>query len=154
MYEVKIMELDEKNEELNQLLKGTHMGASIFEKLRESVTSEKLKEEFHEILEKLRMHEYSLTAMVIANHGEPVDDAGVLGLVTNGVYNVKRAFLRNDKEVLEEAIKSMEAASKALQRFEDKHFEVDKNLRKTLHIMEDDYKSIYHMLHKYLIEFK
>lgn len=142
------------NEELNQLLKGTHMGASIFEELRDKLSSDKLKKEFHEILEKIRMHEYSLTALVNANHGDPVDNAGIMGTITDIMYNVKNAFIDNDKQILEEAIKCMKSAMKALHKFDERHYIEDENLTKTLSIMKEDYESIYHMLQKYLIEFK
>lgn len=44
-------------EELNQLLKGTHMGIGIFEDLEGKLQSERLKTEFHGLLDKLKcMH--------------------------------------------------------------------------------------------------
>ena len=48
-------------QELNQLLKGTHMGAFVFEDLREKVVDEKLRLEFHRYLELLKNHEDMLT---------------------------------------------------------------------------------------------
>lgn len=148
------MNQNQISEDINQLLKGTHMGASIFEQLRENIASEKLKKEFHEILEKLRMHEYSLTALVIANHGEPIDNAGIMGTLTDVMYNVKSAFIDNDKQILKEAVKCMEAAIKAIHKFIERHGVINENVKKTLAIMKDDYESIYHTLHKYLIEFE
>lgn len=148
------MNQNELNEELNQLLKGTHMGASIFEELRDKLKSDKLKKEFHEILEKLRMHEYSLTALVNANHGEPVDNAGIMGTITDIMYDIKNMFIENDKQILEEASKCMESAMKALRKFDDRNYILGENMSKTFAIMKEDYESIYHMLQKYLIEFK
>lgn len=148
------MNQDEISEDINQLLKGTHMGASVFEQLRENITSEKLKKEFHEILEKLRMHEYSLTALVIANHGDPMDDAGIMGTLTDVMYHVKSAFIDNDKQILNEAAKCIASAIKAIHKFIERHGVINENVKKTLAIMKDDYESIYHTLHKYLIEFE
>ena len=100
-------------EELNQLLKGTHMGIGIFEDLEGKLQSERLKTEFHGLLDKL-----------------------------------------NDKQVLEEAVKNMKMAQKALHAFDEKHLVLNDQMKKTMRIMQEDYESMYHMLHKYLIEFQ
>lgn len=148
------MEQNKLNEELNQLLKGTHMGASIFEDLYDKVKSEKLKNEFHEILDKFRLHERSLTSLIMANDGEAADTAGVKGTITDMMYKIKNVMITNDKQVLEEAVKCMEGAQKALHDFQGRHKILAENVEKVIHIMQDDYGAIYHTLHKYLIEFE
>lgn len=147
------MEQNKLNEELNQLLKGTHMGASIFEDLRDKLKSEKLKEEFHGILEKLRLHERSLTSLIMVNDGDAVDSAGIMGTITDMMYSLKNMLITEDKQVLEEAVKCMATAQKALHDFQSRHKILSDNIKKTIHIMQDDYGAIYHTLHKYLIEF-
>lgn len=148
------MEQNKLNEELNQLLKGTHMGASIFEDLYDKVKSEKLKNEFHEILDKFRLHERSLTSLIMANDGEAADTAGVKGTITDMMYKIKNVMITNDKQVLDEAVKCMEGAQKALHDFQGRHKILADNVEKVIHIMQDDYGTIYHTLHKYLIEFE
>ena len=141
------MEQNKLNEELNQLLKGTHMGASIFEDLYDKVKSEKLKNEFHEILDKFRLHERSLTSLIMANDGEAADTAGVKGTITDMMYKIKNVMITNDKQVLDEAVKCMEGAQKALHDFQGRHKILADNVEKVIHIMQDDYGTIYHTLH-------
>ena len=70
-------------EELNQLLKGTHMGIGIFEDLEGKLQSERLKTEFHGLLDKLKMHAHSLSALIQTCGGDPVESAGWKGMVTD-----------------------------------------------------------------------
>lgn len=148
------MDQEKLNEELNQLLKGAHMGASIFENLREKLKSEMLKGEFDEIMEKFRMHERSLTALVVASHGEAADTAGIMGTMADMMNKLKNLLLDTDKEVLEVAVKDIEVAVKAVHDFENKHYILNDNMEKIIQIMIDDYSSIYHSLKKYLTEFE
>ena len=48
-------------EELNQLLKGTHMGASLFEDLKANVRDDQLRRIIDDCLKRLRKHEELLT---------------------------------------------------------------------------------------------
>ena len=48
----------------------------------------------------------------------------------------------------------VEGVNQAIRDFDDSHFTLDEEMQKTIRIMEDDYKSIYYNLHKYLIELK
>lgn len=138
---------------LNQLLKGTHMGTSIFKDLREKLKSDMLKKEFDEILSTFRLHEKSLTALIATEGGEPVDSAGLMGTITDMVGHLKHLSLNSDKEVLETAVKNMRTAAKAVHDFDDRHIIGNPNVEKTIHIMKDDYGSIFHKLDKYLTEF-
>lgn len=148
------MEQEKLNEELNQLLKGAHMGASIFKDLREKLKSETLQGEFDEIMEKFRMHERSLTALVIANDGEAADSAGFMGTMADVMNKLKNLLITSDKEVLEEAVHDIDMAVKAVNAFEAKHYVLNDNLKKIIQIMKDDYSSIYHNLQRYLVEFR
>lgn len=145
---------NEKVTALNKLLKGTHMGASIFKDLREKLKSDMLKKEFDEILSTFRLHEKALTALIETEGGDPVDSAGFMGTITDMVGHLKHLSLDNDKEVLETAVENMRTASKAVNDFEHRHIIGNPNVEKTIHIMRDDYGSIFHKLDKYLIEFK
>lgn len=140
--------------ELNQLLKGTHMGAYVMQDLREKLKSKELHDVFDQILDSLRTHERALTALVISENGNPQDSAGIKGTVTDIMQSMKNLTLSTDKEVLEEAIRAMEMAIKALRDFDEKHFTLKEDMEKTMRIMRDDYSSIYHMLHKYSIEYR
>ena len=151
--EVKSME-DKLLEELNQLLKGTHMGASIFEDLREKIKSETLHKEFDEILLMLHIHEKSLTGLILAHGGEPIDSAGIMGAITDVISHIKNLTVDSDKEVLKVAVHNMEMGAKALHDFDARNFILDDETEKTIAIMKDDYASIYHKLDRYRIEFE
>lgn len=148
------MEENKLVEEINQLLKGSHMGANVFQDLREKLKSKELKDVFDQILDNLHTHERALTALVISEHGDPQDTAGIKGSITDFMQSMKNMTLMSDKEVLNEAVKAMEMAIKALKDFDEKHFTLKEDMEKTIRIMRDDYSSIYHMLHKFSIEYR
>lgn len=148
------MEENKLVEELNQLLKGTHMGAYVFQDLKEKLKSKELRDVFDQILDNLHTHERALTALVISEHGDAQDSAGIKGSIADFMQTIKDLTLMNDKEVLEEAVKAMEMAIKAIKDFDDKHFTLKEDMEKTIRIMRDDYSSSYHMLHKFSIEYR
>ncbi len=152
--EVMIMDKEKLMEELNQLLKGCHMGAGVFENLAGKLKSEELKLEFDRILRILKVHERKLTRQINTNGGDAADDAGMMGSMAEMMSKIKNLSLMNDTEVIAEAVKSIEMGEKAIRDFDDSHFTLDEEMQKTIRIMEDDYKSIYYNLHKYLIELK
>ncbi|MEG0330127.1 MAG: DUF2383 domain-containing protein [Longicatena sp.] len=141
-------------EELNQLLKGTHMGAYIFEDLRGKLKGKELIDVFNQMIENLHQHEEALCALVISEGGEASDSAGLKGSIADMMASLKNMSLTSDKEVLKEAIKSMEMGIKAIHDFDESHYTLKTDMQKTIRIMEDDYTSYYHMLHKYSIEYK
>lgn len=138
-------------EELNQLLKGTHMGAFVFEDLREKVVDEKLRLEFHHYLELLKNHEEMLTKHIMMIGGEPVDTSGFMGTLTDMMSMIKNMVVIGDIQVVEEALKAIEMGLKAIRDFNDRHFTLSEMMRKEIDVMKDDYQMIYHSLHKYLI---
>ena len=152
--EVMIMDKEKLMEELNQLLKGCHMGAGVFENLAGKLKSEELKLEFDRILRILKVHERKLTRQINTTGGDAADDAGMMGSMAEMMSKIKNLSLMNDTEVIAEAVKSIEMGEKAIRDFDDSHFTLDEEMQKTIRIMEDDYKSIYYNLHKYLIELK
>ncbi|MEG0468782.1 DUF2383 domain-containing protein [Amedibacillus sp. YH-ame6] len=148
------MEQNNLVEEINQLLKGSHMGAYVFQDLKEKLKSKELRDVFDQILDNLHTHERALTALVISEHGDPQDSAGVKGTIADFMQSVKNMALSNDKEILDEAVKAMEMAIKAIKDFDEKHFTLKEDMEKTIRIMMDDYSSTYHMLHKFSIEYR
>lgn len=138
-------------QELNQLLKGTHMGAFVFEDLREKVVDDKLRLEFHHYLELLKNHEDMLTKHITMIGGEPVDTSGFMGTITDMMSMIKNMVVVGDIQVVEEAVKAIEMGLKAIRDFDDRHFTLSETMRKEIDIMKDDYQMIYHSLHKYMI---
>ena len=100
------------------------------------------------------MHAHSLSALIQTCGGDPVESAGWKGMVTDAVEMLKNLMITSDKQVLEEAVKNMKMAQKALHAFDEKHLVLNDQMKKTMRIMQEDYESMYHMLHKYLIEFQ
>lgn len=142
---------DDLIQELNQLLKGAHMGAFVFEDLSEKIEGQQLKLDFHHYLELLKNHEEMLTRHIISVNGEPVDTSGFMGTVTDMMSMIKNMVVTGDLQVVEEAIKAIEMGLKAIRDFDDRHFTLSETMRKEIDIMKDDYQTIYHSLHKYLI---
>lgn len=138
-------------EELNQLLKGTHMGAFVFEDLRDKINDQELKLNFHHYLELLKNHEEMLTKHIVHLNGEPIDSSGFMGTITDMMSMIKNLVLTDDVQIVEEAAKAIEMGLKALRDFDDKHFTLSETMQKEIDIMKDDYQTIYHSLHKYLI---
>lgn len=141
-------------EELNQLLKGTHMGAFVFEDLRDKISDHALKVEFDRILKLLKGHEDMLTRHILAIEGDPVDTSGVMGTMADMMSMLKNMIIVTDVQVVDEATKSIEMGMKALRDFDDRHFTLSDTMRKEIAVMKDDYSCIYHTLHKFLISYK
>lgn len=153
--EVKTMKIREDLiEELNQLLKGTHMGAFVFEDLRDKISDHALKVEFDRILKLLKGHEDMLTRHILAIEGNPVDTSGVMGTMADMMSMLKNMVIVTDVQVVDEATKSIEMGMKALRDFDDRHFTLSDTMRKEIAVMKDDYSGIYHTLHKFLISYK
>lgn len=141
-------------EELNQLLKGTHMGAFVFEDLRDKISDHALKVEFDRILKLLKGHEDMLTRHILAIEGDPVDTSGVMGTMADMMSMLKNMVIVTDVQVVDEATKSIEMGMKALRDFDDRHFTLSDTMHKEIAVMKDDYSCIYHTLHKFLISYK
>lgn len=140
-------------EELNQLLKGTYMGIQLFESLQEKLESELLMKEFHQILDKFHMHAHSLSALIQTCHEDPVENAGVKGMIASAVEMIKDIMIVNDRQVLQEAVKYMDTAIHAVNMFLQRHQIENEKMIKIIRIMQEDYESIDHLLQKYYIEF-
>ena len=141
-------------EELNQLLKGTHMGAFVFEDLSDKISDHTLKVEFQRILKVLKQHEEMLTQHIEEVDGNPVDTSGFKGMMADMMSMLKNLVIVTDVEVIDEATKSIEMGLKALRDFDDRHLTLSDEMRKEIDIMKDDYLCIYHSLHKCLLSYK
>lgn len=139
--------------EINQLLKGTHMGVFIFKDLTSKLNNQELKELFAEINYLLEKHEIMLTNLAKNINGNPVDNAGTKGTWVDFMELIKNILLFGDKRILKEAKKSIKAANFALKIFYDNHDTLDKGLVKIILTMKDDYLFIHYNLNKYLLIF-
>lgn len=153
-YEVIAMDKQHQTEELKQLLRGTYIGISVFENLKEHLKSKELKEVFAQILDNFKTHERALAALVIAQHEEVPRDLGMQGKLSQLMQAIKSMTLASDKEILSEALKALKMADDELKEFTERHYTLREDVEKTVRIMQDDYAGSYHMLHKFSIEFR
>lgn len=122
-------------EELNQLLKGTYVGVGVFESLEGKLQSEWLKTEFHGLLNKLKIHTHSPSALTQACGGDPVESAGRKGVVTDVVEVPKNLMISNSKQVLKEAVKNIKMTQKTLHVSDEKCLVLNDQMKKAMRII-------------------
>ena len=125
-------------QELNQLLKGTHMGASLFEDLKTKVEDPKLIKLIDDCLKRLRKHMELLAHHVREMDEEPAEDGGFFQGISEIAAMVKTMPIVED-----------EMAIKALNTFEQKQYILEPMVQRSLYYMRDDYMIIYHTFHQY-----
>lgn len=134
---------------LNQLLKGTHMGATLFEDLE--VKDEKLKQLIDDCLKRLRKHEELLSHHVEQMQEAPSEDGGFFGVISELGAMMRQAVLDDEQDLVQECMKYMESAIKALNQFEQKQLIMEPMVQRSLYYMRDDYMIIYHSFHQYAL---
>ena len=140
-------------EGMNQLLKGSYMGESIFQDLKENLKNQKLISEFGHFLSIFQMHKDYLQSYVEKEGGTPSDDAGVMGSITDFLFHMKTMTITSDEEIISQSIDHMAMAIKALDEFEKRHSFLEVDEQKILSMMMHDYQSIYSTLKRIAIEF-
>lgn len=136
-------------QELNQLLKGTHMGASLFEDLLVKAQDDKLKRLMKDCLKRLRKHEELLRHHVETMNEQPSESAGMFGTIAEMVQMIHQLQIENDAQVAKECLNYMESAIQALNAFEQRQFILEPMVQRSLYYMRDDYMIIYHSFHQY-----
>lgn len=136
-------------QELNQLLKGTHMGASLFEDIKCKANDPKLIQLIDDCLKRLRKHEELLTKHVLTMEEEPAQDGGFFQGISEMVEAIRTLTIDEDVELSKECMKYMEYALQALNKFEQKQFILEPMVQRSLYYMRDDYQIIYHSFHQY-----
>lgn len=136
-------------QELNQLLKGTHMGASLFEDIKCKANDPKLIQLIDDCLKRLRKHEELLAKHVLTMEEEPAQDGGFFQGISEMVEAIRTLTIDEDVELSKECMKYMEYALQALNKFEQKQFILEPMVQRSLYYMRDDYQIIYHSFHQY-----
>lgn len=136
-------------QELNQLLKGTHMGVSLFEDLKMKVEDPKLIKLIDDCLKRLRKHMELLAHHVREMDEEPAEDGGFFQGISEIAAMVKTMPIVEDEELAKECVRYMEMAIKALNAFEQKQYILEPMVQRSLYYMRDDYMIIYHTFHQY-----
>ena len=85
---------------LNQLLKGTHMGATLFEDLEVKVKDEKLKQLIDDCLKRLRKHEELLSHHVEQMQEAPSEDGGFFGAISELGAMMRQAVLDDEQDLV------------------------------------------------------
>lgn len=140
------------NKAFNQLLKGTHIGTSLFKFLQKKIKTKKLRKLWKEMIDILSYHEKTLTKLIETYDGEPVDTAGIMGTMTDTMYKMRYLFLSDEKDILALSIKSMEQGRKALSAFEVRKKFANKDIDKILQTMKKDYEEILYELKRFQLE--
>lgn len=141
-------------DEWNSFLKGCHNVANTFDHMRDQIRSKELHGVFTQMLDMLHTHERSLIALMISIDAEVESNTRILDRMSDAMQSLASLRFSNDQEILEEALRVIEKATTMLHQFNEKHLVMEKGMEKTVHIMHDDYRCIYHMLHKRIIEFR
>ncbi len=136
-------------QELNQLLKGTHMGATLFEDLKIKIKDHKLRQLIDDCLKRLRKHTELLENHVRVMEGEPAEDGGFFQGISEMVEMIKTFPIEEDAELAKQCLKYMESAIQALNQFEQKQYILEPMVQRSLAYMRDDYQIIYHSFHQY-----
>ena len=86
-------------QELNQLLKGTHMGASLFEDLKGKANDPALIHLIDDCLQRLRRHQELLEEQVRMLEGEPAMDGGFFQGISEMVEKIRTFPIEADVEL-------------------------------------------------------
>ena len=139
-------------QELNQLLKGTHMGASLFEDLKGKANDPALIRLIDDCLQRLRRHQELLEEQVRMLEGEPAMNGGFFQGISEMVEKIRTFPIEADVELAKECIQYMESGLQALNQFEQKQYVLEPMVQRSLGCMRDDYQISYHSFHQYVLQ--
>lgn len=140
-------------EALNKLLEGTHMGQVTFTSYLENLQNPVLKNRFQDYVNLLNNHEQALQRAILFYHGE-INQEGLKAMAAEVMITLKNLMLMNDVDVLSAASKAIDMGITQLKDFDDLNLCVTEEIRRDVKIMNDDYQSMKHQIHKSLIEFQ
>ena len=138
---------------LDQLLQGTYMGISFFEDLKNLTKNQRIHSQFEEILSILSQHKTALSKAILFYHGE-VNEEKLSTMMGEMMSKFKNLMLSDEGSILGEAAKGIDMGIKQLKDFNDQNFALAPAVAKDIKIMDDDYQSIKHQIHKLFIEFQ
>ena len=133
-------------QDLNEILKGCHMGVSVFTDLLGEAQNDKFKSILKKALECFHQHEMELSFRIRSFSAEIDDSPGLMASVSGLVEKFKAVMADSDEELLKNAIRAMDMAMKACQVFDEKHPAVTGTVRKILDQLMKDYRQIYREL--------
>lgn len=143
--------MDKKmKDELEKLLKGTHMGIFTFDDLLEKADCKELRDLLREAIALFHRHEEHLIRYLHDLGEETPNEKGMDERFADLMTMVKHLVVNNDREIADEALKAIDMGKKALHDFKER-YQVPMVLQKLLQVMGDDYETIYHRLHRIVL---
>ena len=137
------MENEKLVNELNNFLKGIHMGATTFKDYLEKAQSPKLKDDLRVIIESFKRHEEAVTHRIEKLGGDAIDTTGFIGAISEAWEKLKLMTVDTDKEVIDSAIKAINMGIEQGNKFIAEHENLDPSIKKELEkIVEDNNKHL------------
>ena len=94
--------------DLNELLRGCHMGASTFKEYLVEAQSEKLRETLKHSLDIFQKHETELTSRINSYGEDAADSTGIMAVLSEMTEKIKTMMADSDEEILNQSIKAMD----------------------------------------------
>lgn len=128
--------------DLNELLRGCHMGASTFKEFLTEAQSPRLKETLKNSLDLFQRNEIELTSRINAYDEDAMDSIGVMAVLSEMAEKIKTMMASSDEDILNQSLKAMDMGLKACHDFSDKHAVVPEEISCILQELEDGYKKV------------
>lgn len=114
------------SEALNDSLKGLYMGIDIFDHYSKKCTSNELKNLLRDVINLYQKEVTEISAKISSLGGSPASNTGIVGKVSEALYNIKTLTADTDSEILKESIKASKAGIIMFQKLlQDKKNELD-----------------------------
>ena len=128
--------------DLNELLRGCHMGAAAFREYLVQAQSEKLRETLNRSLQRVEKHETELTSRVNAYGAGAPECAGVMAMLSQAAEKIKVMMADSDEDILNQSLRAMDMGLKACYDFIEKHRPVPGEMLFVIHELQQDYKEV------------
>ncbi len=133
-------------QDLNELLQGTHMGASTFKEYLSQARNGELHTLLEESLALFHTHEKELTHRILDRGGNPEDDVPVMGMISSFFEKIKTMMAENDEQILDYALRALDMGMKSTKQFEEKHASENMEAAQLAEEMIKGYKEQYKKL--------
>lgn len=128
--------------DLNELLRGCHMGAAAFREYLVQAQSEKLRETLNRSLQRFEKHETELTSRINAYGADAPDCVGVMAMLSQAAEKIKVMMADSDEDILNQSLRAMDMGLKACHDFIEKHRPVPEEMLFVIHELQQDYKEV------------
>lgn len=145
--------MDKNNEivkELNDFLRGIHMGYDTFKIYEDKAQDKYLKDELSKVLSTFTSQKAKIISYIDEFNGDAKDSLGIGGEVASMFEKLKDIFMNNDEEILNNALKAMDMGIKSSEKviFSLDNISTDKSIVNTIDNMVNEYKILFDKLNK------